>query len=116
MRAPNGRTFPLLLDKESSLLIACDLFRRCDEQFSIAAEGKLLQFDISPMDSYVLGTYDKGIDTISGQLYVFLNDVMERLQMPFGIRTVMASTGSLRFFCRVERTTTIQQKKHGEAS
>jgi hypothetical protein len=68
------------------------------------------------MDSYVLGTYDKEIDTISGQLFVFLNDALERIQMPFGIRTVMASTDSLKFFCRVERVTAVKQHKHGEAS
>jgi hypothetical protein len=103
MRAPNGQSLAISFDREWSLITICEVLRRCDQQFEAAVGGKPLRFVLSYKEESFLSQYYLSGNNIAGQLKLFLNEALERIQAPYRIRTVMTAIDSFTFSCHIER-------------
>jgi hypothetical protein len=119
MRAPNGQSCCLPYDKNTSLIYACDILRRCDEQFESASHHKKpLRFEMTIEDVVMLSEcYSDRSPNPAGHLQLFLNDALKQLKMPYQIKTVMGELRSLNFYCYIEKIMCRPKGRHkGELS
>ncbi len=108
MLAPNGQTFfPSCDDWEATYTVARDVLGRCTDHFECAVEGKFLVFKLHPGDSAVLeALYSEYTGLITGQFYLFANQVLDMMRMPYRLSSVKCLVANpVTLYCSVRRET-----------